>query len=198
MNRSHDELTPPLRLALAYAPHTTRDRFGLLLRLDTRCASIVGNASEPLFGQIKLAWWRDALLAAPADRPKGEPLLAQYYELDDPWLVSAASALIDGWETLVVQPEWSPELTQIFAVARGRAVFGWFGQQVGETPLAERLGEEWAVNDLRAQFGRRVGLLPLDLMALPSKHALRPLTILTMSVREISGIRLVWHALTGY
>ena len=197
MNLDDDELTPPERLALAYAQRAMKDSLALLLRLDSRFATIVGSASEPLFGQLKLAWWRDAMLAAPADRPKGEPLLAKLSELDDLTLVEAAVTLINAWETLVVDQDWMAIIVRTFADARGTAVFGSYAKLAGETDFPAEVGQEWAVNDLRVRFNGRVGQSPGSYVALPTRRVVRPLTILTMSVRQISGPRLIWHALTG-
>ncbi len=197
MNLDDDELTPPERLALAYAQRAMKDSLALLLRLDSRFATIVGSASEPLFGQLKLAWWRDAMLAAPADRPKGEPLLAKLSELDDLTLVEAAVTLINAWETLVVDQDWMAIIVRTFADARGTAVFGSYAKLAGETDFPAEVGQEWAANDLRVRFNGRVGQSPGSYVALPTRRVVRPLTILTMSVRQISGPRLIWHALTG-
>lgn len=197
MNLDDDELPPPERLALAYAQRAMRDSLALLLRLDSRFATIVGSASEPLFGQLKLAWWRDAMLAAPAERPKGEPLLAKLSELDDLTLVEAAVTLIDAWETLVVDQDWMAITVRTFADARGTAVFGSYAKLAGETDFPAEVGQEWAANDLRVRFNRRVGQSPGSYVALPTRRVVRPLTILAMSVRQISGPRLIWHALTG-
>ena len=197
MNLDDDELTPPERLALAYAQRAMKDSLALLLRLDSRFATIVGSASEPLFGQLKLAWWRDAMLAAPADRPKGEPLLAKLSELDDLTLVEAAVTLINAWETLVVDQDWMAITVRTFADARGTAVFGSYAKLAGETDFPAEVGQEWAANDLRVRFNGRVGQSPGSYVALPTRRVVRPLTILTMSVRQISGPRLISHALTG-
>jgi 15-cis-phytoene synthase len=197
MNLDDDDLTPPERLALAYTPRAMRDSFSLLLRLDSRFATIVANVSEPLFGQLKLAWWRDALLAGSAEGPKGEPLLASLYKMDYRELVEAAVALANAWETLVVYQDWAASTVQTFADERGTAVFGAYAKLLGEAGFPEEIGQEWAENDLRIRFGSRVVQTPDRPVILPSRRDVRPLTILAMSVRKISGPRLVWHALTG-
>lgn len=197
MNLDDDELTPPERLALAYAPRAMRDNFALLLRLDSRFATIVGNASEPLFGQLKLAWWRDAVLAAPAERPKGEPLLAALYQLDDQKCVEAAVELANAWEMLVVDSDWTASTVRTFADARGAAVFVSYAKLIDEADFPPEISQEWAANDLRLRFGGRVDHSTENYGALPKRRAVRPLTILAMSVRQTSGPRLIWHALTG-
>lgn len=83
-------------------PHERRAAMAALWALAERLTKLLTDATEPLIGQIKLAWWRDmmGLLAAdPAALPKGEPLLA---ELQATWggqgeltpLVDAAEAVL--------------------------------------------------------------------------------------------------------
>lgn len=197
MNLHENELMPPARLAVAYAPRAVREGFEVLLRLDSRFAAIVGNASEPLFAQIRLAWWRDAMLADPAERPKGEPLLATLFGLDEPIMVEAAVALANAWELLVVEQVWSASTVREFACARGTAVFDTYAKLVGKAAFPSELGQSWAVNDLRTRFGSRVPLQSLNLDISASSRIFRSLTILAISVSNISGPRVIWHALTG-
>ena len=59
------ELSPPLRLALAWAPRHARPATLALFALDTRLAGFLRRATEPLPVQMRLAWWRDTLGAPP-------------------------------------------------------------------------------------------------------------------------------------
>ena len=190
-------LTPPARLALAYTPKSVRASFALLLRLDARFAQIASNTKEPLIGQMKLAWWRDAIIGASPARPKGEPLLSSLFEVDDSMLNKVGAALADAWEILVAQDDWSAAIIRDFGNARGQAVFQGYVSLCGLREFSTELAEQWAADDLRLRFGERVFGLPSSASALPKDRALRPLTILTMSVRDVSGPRLIWHALTG-
>jgi 15-cis-phytoene synthase len=95
----------------------------MLLRFDARFADVVGRASEPIIGQMKLAWWRDALAAAPEKRPKGEPLLGELAGLSDIALEPALQKLLDAWEMVLVDPDWSAQTLSSFAQARGDAMF---------------------------------------------------------------------------
>lgn len=194
---NNDDLLPPARLALAYAPVEIRSAFSLLLQFDARFAGIAGNASEPLIAQMKLAWWRDAIRAAIPQRPKGEPLLSGLYALNNPVLNDAAMQLVDAWEILIAHDDWSVSTIDDFAKAREQAVFRGYTKLAGMPDCTVRLGEQWALCDLRIRFGNRVPSFAHPPAALPKERIFRPLTILTMSVREVSGLRLVWHALTG-
>jgi 15-cis-phytoene synthase len=192
-----EDLAPPARLALAYAPKRVRAAWELVLRFDTRFAGIVGASSEPIIGQMKLAWWRDAIGAAPSMRPKGEPLLSELSEIGNPELDRSAADLVDAWEPLVATEEWTSHMVQRFSQDRGAAVFGAYAKLCAMPDFPEPLAQQWAVGDLRLRFGIRV---PEDVgknPVLSNVRTFRPLNILAASVRDISGPRLIWHALTG-
>ncbi|MFN5780902.1 MAG: squalene/phytoene synthase family protein, partial [Novosphingobium sp.] len=110
-------LPPELRLALAYAPAAQRPLQLAAFALDTKLAGIVGTAREVLLAQIKLAWWRERLAETPAQRPRGEPLLAALTGWSGP--VDPLLALIDGWEAMLDPDEPNP-----LALAEGRAALG--------------------------------------------------------------------------
>lgn len=93
-------LTPPERLAIAYAPRALRPAWTGLLALDRRLADAAREGREPIMVQLRLAWWRDRLAEPAAQRPKGEPLLALLAAWDDNR--AALGALVDGWEAQVV------------------------------------------------------------------------------------------------
>jgi phytoene synthase len=142
------ELTPPQRLALAYAPARARAEWETLLLLDARLASVVRGAREPVLAQIRLVWWRERLGEDPAGWPKGEPLLARLAD----WgaAVAGLSALVDGWEVLLAEGQ-----LDVAAFAEGRVG--------GVAALARHLGVEmteavrqaargWALADLSAHL----------------------------------------------
>lgn len=192
-----EDLSPPLRLAVAYAPKRVRDAFGLLLMFDQRLADIVGRASEPMIGQLKLAWWRDALSSTPEARPKGEPLLAALFEQEKPELVVAARRLVDAWEMMLSGEIWSEDTIDVFSEQRAIAVFGGYGELVDRNDIPLAAGREWAKRDLLEKFGKaEAGSVVAD-EALPRQRILRPLTLLIMLSRGVSGPRYLWHGLTG-
>lgn len=191
MDEVEDRLLPPQRLAVAYAPQAVRAVFLLLLEFDARLAALVAGASEPLIGQLKLAWWRDAIAMEPGKRPKGEPLLQRLALLEGQGLGVAMVQLVDAWELLLVG-DGSTDTLASFAKLRGVSVFGTYAGWVDSDADVVSLGEEWAL------AGLTVGTTPgqNDLRRFKNRK-LRPLTILALSVRDVSGPRLVWHALTG-
>lgn len=192
-----EDLTPPARLAVAYAPLKIRPAFAILLLFDARMASLVANANETLIGQMKLAWWRDALSADVGKRPKGEPYLSSLFAMDDPTVTAAAIGLVDAWEHLVVEENWSAPAIHKFATARGAAIFDTYAQMVGFTGYPPSLASQWAIDDLRTRFGDNVNVRMSKHPVLPRTRIIRPLNILALSVSGVSGPHLVWHALTG-
>ena len=191
------ELAPPARLAIAYAPSNIRSAFALLLQIDNRFAEILRNAREPMIAQIKMAWWREAFASAADARPKGEPLLQALNEAGDRIPLSALEALASAWEALLGSERFNQEVIDVHAELRAEGIFltyaGWMGTVQDMRPI----GRNWALDALRIAFPDRVADCNMQPAPLPKARALRPLSILTMSVRTISGPRLILHALTG-
>lgn len=192
MEDIEDLLNPPKRLAIAYAPRRFRDAFTLLLEIDARLAALVAKSSEPLIGQMKLAWWRDAIAAEPDRRPKGEPLFERLGAISGLSLEPSLTMLVDAWESLLVDPAGDAGRTE-FAKGRSAAIFGSYASWVGSQDDRCALGEQWALADVLGASA----VIRTDRIMFPRSKALRPLSILAMSVRGVSGPRLIWHALTG-
>jgi len=96
------ELSPPLRLAAAYAPAASRTAWVGFLALDERLGRVAQRGGEPMLAQLRLAWWRDRLGESPDRWPVGEPLLAllRAWHAELP----ALAALVDGWEATLADP----------------------------------------------------------------------------------------------
>lgn len=192
------ELAPPNVLAIAYVPSRFRPAFALLLQIDNRFEGLLRAAREPMIAQIKLAWWREAFANPPHLRPKGEPLLQALNEAGDLIPNTALEALVLGWEILLGSEEWSQDILDKHADLRAEAVFQTYARWINSAQELQPVGRMWALGALQIAFPERV---PGDIVApravLPKARTLRPLSILAMSVRTMSGPRLVWHALTG-
>ena len=194
-------VSPPQQLAIAYARKDIRLAFGLLLAFDDRIAGVVGRGSEPIFAQMKIAWWQEALAKPAHLRPKGEPLFAELQQLENAALaegmIAAMLLVLDAWGILAAHEEWSHDQVKAFAETRSNAVFGTYTGWVATGGPVAKQGQRWAVDDLSARFGKQFG----DANSAPPHRMhrrLRPLSILAHSVRpDISGARLIWHALTG-
>lgn len=199
MNDTASQLPPPANLAVAYTPVALRSAFTLLLQLNMRFADIVRKAREPMIAQIKLAWWRDAFAAEPALRPKGEPLLQALGACGDVISPSALEDLVSAWELLLGEREWAAQDVAKHAALRGGAIFGSYAAWIGEGCDVSALSHQWALDALRLEFPSKLSV-PNNhpLPALPKGRKLRPLSILAMSVRNVSGLRLIGHALTGW
>ena len=191
------ELAPPARLAIAYAPSDVRSAFALLLHIDNRFAEILRTAREPMIAQIKMAWWREAFASAAEARPKGEPLLQALNEAGDRIPLSALEALASAWEALLGSERFSQEVIDTHAELRAEAIFMTYAGWMGTVQDMRPIGRSWALEALRIAFPERVADCYVPLAPLPKARALRPLSILTMSVRTVSGPRLILHALTG-
>ena len=199
MNAIPSQLPPPANLAVAYTPVAFRAAFTLLLQLDMRFADIVRKAREPMIAQIKLAWWRDAFVAEPALRPKGEPLLQAVGTCGDVISPSALEDVVSAWELLLGEDAWAAQDVETHAALRGDAIFGSYAAWIGEECDVRSLSQQWARDALRLEFPSKfVALHNQPLPALPKGRKLRPLSILAMSVRNVSGFRLIGHALTGW
>lgn len=191
------ELQPPARLAIAYAPSDVRSAFALLLQIDNRFAEILRNAREPMIAQIKMAWWREAFASAAEARPKGEPLLQALNEAGDRIPLRALEALASAWEQLLGSEKFSQEAIDVHAELRAEAIFVTYAGWMGSVQDVRPIGRSWALEALRMAFPERVAGCNMPSVPLPKARALRPLSILTMSVRTVSGTRLILHALTG-
>lgn len=147
---SPDILSPEAGLALAWSPPKVRAALSIALQLDQRLARIVARTTEPMLGQMRLAWWRDALGTNPADRPRGDAVLDA---IGAHWAGREAAliAMVDGWEVLVVAEQLGTGDADAFASGRG----GFFAALSEDcTPLqAGRIaaaGARWALADAAA------------------------------------------------
>lgn len=173
------------RLALAYAPRTTRMQTLALLALDTRLAGLLRHSREPMMAQLRLAWWRESL-SQPADRwPEGEPLLAALRTWDGHH--GGLVSLVNGWETLT-GPAPLPT-SALEAMAEGRAAaFATWAQALGhgrEHRTVQRLARSWALADLAMRLGHESERETARSLALADRarglrvsRSLRPLLVL--------------------
>lgn len=125
-------------------------------------------------------------------RPKAEPLIARITALEWHRIEPELLTLLDAWESLLVGAGNANSL-QAFANARAAAIFGGYTRLVGCDADVQSLGAGWAKADLTGNAGSPDPAVS----KLPTNRVLRPLTILALSVRDVSGPRLLWHALTG-
>lgn len=142
-----ETLSPEAGLALAWSGPKVRGALSMALQFDRRLARIVGRTTEPVLGQMRLAWWREALGKPLADRPRGDVVLDG---LGRHWAGREAAlvAMVDGWETLVTAETMGRAEAEAFGAQRG-AFFAALAPDQSPA-LALRLaaaGLRWAVAD---------------------------------------------------
>jgi 15-cis-phytoene synthase len=145
-----EPLSPEAELALAWSGPKVRGALSLALQLDRRLARIVGRTTEPVLGQMRLAWWREALGKPVAERPRGDVVLdgiGQHWAGREAALV----AMVDGWEALVTAETLGKAEAEAFGAQRG-AFFAALGDELAPA-AAVRLaaaGLRWALADAAA------------------------------------------------
>jgi len=173
------ELPPPLRLAVVYAPRRARALWTALLVLDGRLARAALTASEPLLGQVRLAWWRDRFREPASAWPEGEPLLAALAPLDAER--RALEGLVDAWEALIDDEPGAAAVAEL-GEARAQAVVA-LARTMGCAAADDAVAtaRSWALGDL-AQITRSDVARDLARRArarsTPLPRDLRPLVVL--------------------
>ncbi len=164
-------LSPPERLAAAYAPRAVRPLWQGFLGLNRRLADAAREGRDPLMIQLRLAWWRDRFDTPARNWPTGEPLLALLAPWDDER--AALRAIVDGWEACVVGKDGGAALD----AARVDAVCALSRLcRVADTEAVGRAAAEW------------LGLQPPELGTPSLPKAMRPLAVLRgLALREGSG-----------
>jgi phytoene synthase len=142
-------LPAPQQLAVAWSPRQVRRAMLALLVFDALLARLVAGASEPLLGQMRLAWWREQLAREPDARQRGNPELAA---LGTHWRGEEAPLLelIDGWEHLLGVAPLPEEAIASFTRGRGAGFAGLarLGGAPQDAEAAAEAGRCWALADL--------------------------------------------------
>lgn len=180
-------------LALAYVPSDRRSAITALWELDAAMAQLIRSTSEPMIGQIRLAWWRERLQDLDRGLVPAEPRLQAAATTLLPRGISGAtlSGLEDGWEALLEPFPWTDAVADRVA-ARGRLLFGLAATVLTGHPLASG-GDHWALVDAArhcSDAASRETLLAharATAAADRSPPALRPLTMLAaLALRDIA------------
>jgi phytoene synthase len=142
------DLNDPDRLfALDHVPARHRGAVAAVWALDEQLGQIVASTTQPMVGQMRLLWWREAL----EKRMSGHPLLAEMAAAFECGIeAEALGALIDGWEELLDPLPLDACKLAAFAKARGGQLFAMTAWICGVTS-APGAGEGWALAD----FGLR-------------------------------------------
>ena len=207
----------PLRdLALGYAPSDRRAGLQALFALDAALGQVLRTTREPIVGQMRLAWWREALGRLDGAPAPAEPVLQALaaHALPLGATGAALAGMIDGWEPLL--GVISDTAISDHARMRGGILFAQAGLLIGagrEDPVGEA-GQGWALADLAGHLGdaalaSRAHATAMPLLAAAARHRWRrngrALGALAhaarMALAGSSGpwrvARLAWHRLTG-
>lgn len=112
-------LPEEIELALAYTPQKVFAPLRILFEFDHRLSRIVGKTTEPMLGQMRLAWWREELGKSVAQRPTGDAVLDG---LGEYWIgnESSLTAMVDAWEVFVTAESLSIPKAKAFAEGRSK------------------------------------------------------------------------------
>jgi len=183
--------------------------------LDDALALLLRTTKEPAIGQIRLAWWREALEKLDSAPPPAEPVLQAVAASG--LTGSALVPVVNGWEVLIEAEQLDADALRRFGEGRG-ALFALAGAAMGAVgdPLSAA-GQGWALADLARHLGPEDEAAKARAMARPLLDVVtkarwsrngRALGAMTHLARRdlakenenapISRIsRLLWHRLTG-
>ncbi|MBB4097805.1 squalene/phytoene synthase family protein [Sphingomonas kyeonggiensis] len=141
---------PERDLVLTYARAGRRAGLAALLALDDALAKLLRTTREPALGQMRLAWWREALEKLDHVPAPAEPVLKALEAEVLPHGVTGASLvpIVHGWEVLIEEEQLAADAMRRFGEGRGQ-LFVAAGALLGAAgdPLAQA-GQGWALADL--------------------------------------------------
>lgn len=142
-----EPLSEEAQLAIAHTPASARDALRIFLELDARIARIVAATSEPMLGQMRLAWWRETLGKPIDQRPQGDGVLDA---IGKHWAghEQALVALVDGWEEMLAE-QLTSRIAKLFAEGRAApfAALAAFTKKPTDIRLISSKGQRWALVD---------------------------------------------------
>lgn len=177
-----EALPPRVRLALSYAPSSSRGALLAFFALDLRLAGIVRGSREPMLAQLRLAWWREQI-GQDASAPSGnDPLLKVLTAWPGPR--DALAGLTDGWEAMIGAAPLPDGAFGALANARAAALAA-LAETSAHCAAALRMGRNWALADIAEHLSdprERDAVFTLaraqDWHLEPLPRALRPLAVL--------------------
>jgi len=158
---------------------------------------VVRTSSEPMIGQIRLAWWRERLEELDQGQVPAEPRLKSVADTLIPRGLSGRdiSGLEGGWLKLFTAFPWDVSVAEALWF-RGRLLFGLGAKLLGESDdRIEAAGGVWAITDAarhcsdrpsRAFLLREARTLGRSLSRAKFEPALRPLSMLAaLAIRDL-------------
>ncbi|MXP28516.1 hypothetical protein GRI58_06735 [Porphyrobacter algicida] len=177
-----EHLAPEMRVALSCARAQDRGIFAAIVTLDQRLSAIGQKTREPIFAQMRMAWWRDEFAKEPVALAR-EPLLAALRD-SFPQGSAELTALVDGWEALLLGE--GAEDRRIDQFIAGRAgVFALLARRLDcedHLPEARIHGALWAMfRAVHTDFSRdsvATAMKRFDHVPGPLPRRMRPLAVL--------------------
>ncbi len=146
-------------LVLRYAPVTGRPALAAILSLDDALAQILRTTREPIVGQMRLVWWRDALERLDTAPAPAEPVLQALAGDVIPRGIGGGelSRMTAGWEALLGPAALDEEAIEAHARERGGRLFSLAARALGaDGDPAALAGEGWAMADLAGHLSNEV------------------------------------------
>ena len=138
-------------LTCLYAPGRLRPALMALYALDLEMMSVVGSTTDPMIGQIRLAWWRERLQGLEAGQSPEQPVLRALAAHVVPRALSATA--LEGLEDAALAL-LDDDLTTHVRL-RGTTLFPAVQTLLsGEAPAAELAGQVAACGHLWAAVDR--------------------------------------------
>jgi len=137
------------QLALAYARSRVRGAFSALIQLDTALSHSAAAVSDPFYGQVRMAWWRDQIAVLGTGTVVNDPVLMSLERIISP-VRTDAIRLVNAWETVFDPWPMTVESADEHARERGEALFAMAAALAGE-PFGTDLstaGRLWAMADV--------------------------------------------------
>ena len=131
---------------LAYAPRERRALLTALFGLDDALASILRTTREPMVGQMRLTWWREALERLDREPAPAEPVLQALAAMVLRRGVAGGdlAGVVDGWEALLVDP--LDDAAMIAHAERGRVLFTSIARAIGARDAASGMAGKTPTN----------------------------------------------------
>ncbi|WP_439546004.1 squalene/phytoene synthase family protein [Sandarakinorhabdus sp.] len=164
-------------LACLYAPASARAGLIALFALDCELAQLVASTTEPMLGEIRLAWWRERLEELDEGRAPAQPLLLALRDHALPVLRGAELAgLEDRWLALIGSDAVPAAHVEggglLFALAARLLAGEESADEGGNEGGARALGRAWVLGEPAVRVA--APLRPLSgLVALSARDAAR-------------------------
>lgn len=185
------------QLALAYASHVNRSLLQALFGFDAQMKHVALSNREPVFAQMRLAWWREQVVQLQQEGfVPNDPLLRHLMQFDI--APSFWTAPINGWDALLAGPEDDEAAILAYAADRGGAVFAAIYGDGDDAAAWRQIGEGWALVDLFRSTGKRPPpalieaahqhLLPIKIVS--RVKTMRPLGVIAyLALRDLADLR---------